>query len=123
MLSMLVVLVAVFFGGMGLLGLGAPERVSDTFDIPKLPPAGRNEVRAVYGGFGLAMAGMIFAATREPALARGIYLAIAAALAGMAAGRVMSAAIERPSSFYPSWFYCSLETAMALTLFAAASAA
>jgi len=120
MLTTLVMLVTIFFAGMGLLALAAPERITVTFGTLTLTPAGRNEVRAVYGGFGLAMAAMIFVATRDPALARGIYLSVAAALGGMAAGRIVSAAIERPRSFYPSWFYCALETVMALTLLAAA---
>lgn len=120
MLTTLVMLVAIFFAGMGLLALAAPERITVTFGTLTLTPEGRNEVRAVYGGFGLAMAAMILAATREPVLARGIYLTVAAALGGMAAGRIVCAAIERPRSFHPSWLYCALETAMALTLFAAA---
>lgn len=120
MLTTLVMLVAIFFAGMGLLALAAPERIAVTFGTLTLTPAGRNEIRAVYGGFGLAIAAMIFAATCYPALARGVYLSIAAALGGMAGGRVVSSAIERPRTFYPSWFYCALETAMALTLMAAA---
>lgn len=120
MLTILVTLVAIFFVGMGILALASPERITVTFGTPTLTPAGRNEVRAVYGGFGLAMAAMIFAAAREPVLARGIHLTVAAALGGMAAGRVVSATVERPRSFYPSWLYCALEAAMALILFAAA---
>jgi hypothetical protein len=121
MIATLVLLVVIFFAGMGILALAAPERITVTFGTTTLTPAGRNEVRAVYGGFGLAMAAMIFAAAREPTLARGIYLTVAAALGGMAAGRIVSAAVERPRSFYPSWLYCALETGMALTLLAAAS--
>jgi hypothetical protein len=120
MLTTLATLVAIFFVGMGILALAAPERITVTFGTPTLTPAGRNEVRAVYGGFGLAMAAMIFAAAREPVLAREIYLTVAAALGGMAVGRVVSATVERPPSFYPSWLYCALEAAMALTLLAAA---
>lgn len=44
---------------------------------------------------------------------------MAIALAGMAAGRLVAAAIERPASFYPSWFYFTAETAMELVLLAA----
>lgn len=122
MLTTLVMLVVIFFAGMGLLALAAPDRIAVTFGATVLTPAGRNEIRAVYGGFGLAMAAIILVATRDPTLARGIYLTVAAALGGMAAGRIVSAAVERPRSFYPSWLYCGLETMMALTLFAAARA-
>ena len=123
MLTTLVMLVAIFFAGMGLLALAAPEKITETFGTPTLAPAGRNEVRAVYGGFGLAMAAVILLAGRDPAIARGLYLCLAAALGGMATGRLVSAAIERPGAFYPAWFYCALETAMALTLVAAAGTA
>lgn len=121
MLTTLVTIVAIFFAGMGLVALGAPERITETFGMRELTPDARNEVRAVYGGFGVVMAAMLLFAARDPALTRGIYLSIAAALAGMAGGRIVSAAVERPRSFYPSWFYCALETGMALTLLAAAS--
>lgn len=122
MLSTLTLLVAVFFAGMGILALAAPERISATFETTILTPAGRNEIRAVYGGFGLAMAAILFAAPSLPAIAQGIYLSVAVALGGMAAGRLVAAAVERPRGFYPSWFYCALETVMAVILFATANA-
>jgi hypothetical protein len=120
MLSIAVDLVIVFFVGMGLLALASPEAITRPFGIPALTPAGRNEVRAVYGGFGLAVAAMLMLALYTPALRAGILLAVAASLAGMAGGRVVAALVERPKAFYPSWFYCGLETAMALVLWQAA---
>jgi Domain of unknown function (DUF4345) len=72
-------------------------------------------VRAVYGGFGVAIAGLLVAAPTT-AMAPGIYLTVAVALAGMAGGRVVSAVIERPSGLYPEWFYCGVETALAVIL-------
>ena len=111
-------LIAFLFLGMGLLGLAAPEQISETFGQPTLTPAGRNEVRAVYGGFGVAVALVLAAALREPALRGGVFLAVGVALAGMAGGRIVAAAIERPRGFYPVWFYCLLETAMAAVLIA-----
>ena len=121
LLSIAVYVVIVFFAGMGLLALASPESITRTFGISTLTPAGRNEVRAVYGGFGLAVAAVLVLALSEPSLRAGILLAVAASLAGMAAGRVVAALVERPSSFYPSWFYCGLESAMALVLFVEAS--
>ena len=123
MLTTLVTIVAIFFAGMGLMALAAPERITETFGMRGLTPEARNEVRAVYGGFGVVIAAMLLIAARDPALARGIYLSIGAALGGMAGGRIVSATVERPHSFYPSWFYCALETSMALILIAAARAA
>jgi len=48
-----------------------------------------------------------------------VYAAFAASLGGMAAGRLISAAVERPGGFYPCWFYCLAETLMAVMLLAA----
>jgi hypothetical protein len=37
-------------------------------------------------------------------------VAVAAALLGMAFGRLVARAFERPTAFYPSWFYFWIET-------------
>ena len=118
--SIAVCLVIVFFVGMGLLALATPEAITRTFGMPTLTPAGRNEIRAVYGGFGLAVAAILVLALYDPSLRAGILLAVAASLGGMAGGRLLAILIERPTAFYPSWFYCGLETVMALVLWRAA---
>lgn len=114
-----VMLVAAFFALMGLVALGMPERILATFGMPALTPDGRNEVRAVYGGFGVAIAALLVASAGVPALRSGVLAAVATALGGMAAGRVVSAAVERPGRFYPCWFYALAETVMAAVLVAA----
>ncbi|MFM7212884.1 MAG: DUF4345 family protein, partial [Actinomycetota bacterium] len=58
----------------------------------------RSEVRAVYGGFGLAIAGVLVYAAIDTDLREGIALTVAIALFGMAAGRLVSAAIDRSMS-------------------------
>jgi hypothetical protein len=121
LLTIAVDLVIVFFVGMGLLALASPESISRTFEMPTLTPAGRNEIRAVYGGFGLAVAAMLVLALYTPSLRAGVLLAVAGSLAGMAGGRLVAALVERPTAFYPSWFYLGLETAMAVTLWLQAS--
>ena len=71
---------------------------------------GRNEVRAVYGGFGLAAAALLaVAAIGDPGTAEGIVVAFAFALFGMAGGRLVSAAGERPSGPFPVWIYFAVE--------------
>lgn len=40
---------------------------------------------------------------------RGIVLAVAVALAGMALGRLVAHVVERPSGFFPAWFYFWVE--------------
>ena len=123
LLTIAVDLVIVFFIGMGLLALATPESISRINGTPTLTPAGRNEIRAVYGGFGLAVAAMLVVAMYDPALRAGVLLAVAASVGGMAGGRLVAALVERPTAFYPSWFYCGLETAMAVVLWLQASRA
>jgi hypothetical protein len=118
MLTVLVGGVIGFFLLMGLLALAAPERISLIHGVRELTPEGRNEIRAVYGGFGVAIAGLLGWAATLPVYRPGVFLAVAAALAGMAGGRLVAALIERPRRFYPSWFYLALETAMAAVLYA-----
>jgi hypothetical protein len=110
---------AVAFALMGVGALAAPERVTGQFDIPQLTANGRNEVRAVYGGFGLAMAGILGLAFVTPELRAGVCFALAAALAGMAAGRVLSALLDRRIGRWPG-FYLGIECAGALLLVYAA---
>jgi hypothetical protein len=116
MLTIAVWVVIVFFAGMGLVALVSPEVVTRTFGIPTLTNAGRNEVRAVYGGFGVAVAAMLAVAMNDPVLRAGVLLAVATSVGGMAAGRLVAALVERPTAFYPSWFYFVAETAMAVVL-------
>jgi hypothetical protein len=115
-LNDLPVLLAILgFVVMGIGALVSPQRVSRQFDIPTLTAAGRNEVRAVYGGFGLAMAAGLAAALAVPGLRAGVCLAVAAALAGMAGGRLVSAGIDRTLGRLPA-LYLMLEAVMAAAL-------
>jgi hypothetical protein len=114
-----VTVVAIFFAGMGVLALVAPERIVAVFGTTSLTADGRNEVRAVYGGFGVAVSLLLVLAGGSPALRPGAFAAIAVALLGMAAGRLVAALIERPARFYPCWFYCAVEAALAGLVLAA----
>ena len=101
MTALLIYSVAVFFLIMGLVALFKPEHVTSFFLLPSLPSDMRNEVRAVYGGFGVAMVAILVAATRLPSSRDGILLTVAIALFGMAGGRIVSFAIERDVGKYP----------------------
>ena len=117
----LALIVAAGFAGMGLLALARPREVLAQFGVATETVEGRNEVRAVYGGFGLAVAALLaVAAVGDPATAEGILVAVAFALAGMAGGRLVGAALERPPGAYPVWVYFSIEVAGAAALLAAA---
>ncbi|MGH3674254.1 MAG: DUF4345 domain-containing protein [Mycobacterium sp.] len=117
-----IIVVAVFFLGMGVYALAAPAAMIRPFGTTLGTGASRSEVRAVYGGFGLAIAAVLaYAAVRGGDVQKGILITIAAALAGMAFGRLFSAVVDDRTAFYPNWFYCIVEAVAAAALFAAAS--
>lgn len=93
--NIIIVLAACGFALMGIGAIVKPNVVTQQFGIPQLSVAGRSEVRGVYGGFGLAMAAILFVALMTPDLRTGITITAAVALLGMAAGRIISALIDR----------------------------
>jgi hypothetical protein len=109
-----VLAVALGFALMGAAALAKPASIGNFFDVRFDSVDGRNEVRAVYGGFGIAIAAALVIATQEAQFREGVILCVALALAGMASGRVFSALFERPG-FWP-WFYCGLEAGAAALL-------
>jgi Domain of unknown function (DUF4345) len=113
--------VAALFAAMGAAALAAPARILEPFGVALETPDGRSEVRAVYGGFGLAVAGLLGVAAAGGGDARkGILVAVGVALAGMAFGRLVSRVFERPSGFYPVWLFFWVEVVGAAALIAAA---
>lgn len=121
MTTAVIVIAAVFFTGMGIFALARPAALIRPFGITLPNPESRAEVRAVYGGFGLAIAGMLaLALTGHPAR-DGILMTVAAALGGMAFGRLVSVVIDRPKAFYPNWFYFLVELVGAAGLWWAAT--
>ena len=113
-----IAVIGVFFAGMGVYALAAPAALIRPFGITLGESAARSEVRAVYGGFGLAIAGVLAYAAVEADARTGILLTVGAALAGMAFGRVVSAVVDARTAFYPNWFYCLVEIIAAAALFA-----
>lgn len=111
-----IALAAVFFLAMGVFALAAPAKMIEPFGITLPRPESRSEVRAVYGGFGLAIAGVLAYAAVSPSARTGIMLTVGVALAGMAVGRVVSAVVDARTSFYPNWFYCIVEAVSAAAL-------
>ena len=113
------VVLAGLFAAMGAAGLVVPGRVVRQFGVRRLSRDGRSEVRAVYGGFGLATAAALLLAAAEPRFREGVTLAVGLALAGMAAGRVASAVADRGMS-RTAGLYLAVEAAGALALWASA---
>ena len=114
-----VAVIAAFFLGMGVYALAAPAALVRPFGVTPETPTSRSEIRAVYGGFGLAIAAVLaYAAFRGGDVQKGILITVGVALAGMALGRIVSAVVDDRTPFYPNWFYCLLEAAAAAALFA-----
>ncbi|WP_433192683.1 DUF4345 domain-containing protein [Nocardia sp. CA-107356] len=121
MATVIDIVIGLFFLAMGGYALAAPAALIRPFGMRPEHAAARYEIRAVYGGFGLAMAAMLaIAATHDGSLRTGIMLTIGVALGGMALGRIFSAALDDRTSFYPNWFYCVIEAAAAAALVLAA---
>jgi hypothetical protein len=117
----LVLIIAAGFAAMGLVALARPREVLAQFGVAVDTPDGRNEVRAVYGGFGLAVAALLaVAAVGDPGTSEGIVVTVAFALAGMAGGRVVGGALEPPRAAYPVWVYFLIEAVGAALLLVAA---
>ena len=88
----------ILFAAMGAGLLWQPQYVSRLTNVELTTIESRNEVRAVYGGFGAAIAIALFIALVWSPLRSGICLTIGLALIGMAAGRGYSLWLERTTS-------------------------
>jgi hypothetical protein len=118
MTTAVIVIVGIFFLGMGVYALAAPAALARPFRIVVDTAESRSEIRAVYGGFGIAIAAVLAAAALDVGAVRaGAVVTVAAALAGMAVGRLISRLADKATPFYPVWFYFCVETVGAVLLF------
>lgn len=104
------------FAAMGGALLWKPEYLTRLTGVELSTIESRNEVRAVYGGFGVAMAIAMFIAMVYSPLSGGILLTSGLALIGMAAGRGYSAWLEMPTNVL-IWVFLGLEALLGLMLF------
>jgi hypothetical protein len=107
--------VGLLFVAMGLYALAVPVRVLAIFGVTVTSLDGRNEVRAVYGGFGVAIGILLLAAPGLPALRDGVLVTVAIALLGMAGGRLAAAAVDGAPGPLP-WLFLGLEALGAVAL-------
>lgn len=112
--NIFVYVAALAFLVMGCAALLSPASIGRYFDIQINSVDGRNEVRAVYGGFGVAVALALTVAARFDSLRPGTVACVSLALAGMASGRLVSALLERPGRW--PWIFCAIEVCGALAL-------
>lgn len=104
------------FAAMGAVMLWRPEYLSQVTGLELSTPESRSEARAVYGGFGIAMALALFTAIVYSDFRGGIMYTTGLALIGMAAGRAYAAWLERPTS--PTiWGLLAVEAVLGLMIF------
>jgi hypothetical protein len=96
MFSLVIGLLA--FAAMGGLLLWQPQYISRVTNMELTTAESRSETRAVYGGFGVAIALALFIALVYSPLRGGVMMTVGLALIGMAAGRGYAAWLERPTS-------------------------
>ncbi len=114
-----IIVVALFFLGMGTYGLFAPAALIRPFGMVADSAQARSEIRAVYGGFGIAVGGLLLTALADLGGTRtGVVVTTAVCLLGMAVGRLVGRAVERPAGFYPVWCYFWVEIIAAGALLA-----
>jgi hypothetical protein len=113
----MIAVVAVFFLAMGAYALVVPGRVLSFFGVHVETVDGRNEVRAVYGGFGIAMGLVLALATHASTLRDGVLVCAAVALLGMAGGRATAALIDGRPGVFPLLFG-AIEVTLAVMLLA-----
>ncbi|WP_085338364.1 DUF4345 family protein [Aquidulcibacter paucihalophilus] len=90
-----VLLAALFFGAIGMTAMFRPHNLLKDFGIETAAVDSRNEVRGIYGGFPIAVSGLLLFSLTRPDLSNGILFALAACSAGMAIGRIISAIVDR----------------------------
>jgi len=105
----------ILFAAMGGVLLWQPQYLTRLTKLELSTVESRNETRAVYGGFGAAMALALFIALVYSPLRAGITMTIGLALIGMAAGRGYSGWLEPPPAII--WGFCAAEAILGVLLF------
>ena len=104
------------FAAMGGALLWKPEYLARVTNQDPTTPESRSEIRAAYGGFGVAIALALFVAMVYSDFRGGIMFTVGLALIGMAGGRGYSAWLERPTSNI-IWGLLAAEAVMGLVIF------
>lgn len=117
--ALLILPCAAFFVWLASMAFLYPRGLLRGFGIEVEGLDGMNEIRAVYGGFPLIMAiGLVLSLWRAD-LRVAAPLAVAFAMVGMAAGRVISAAVDQSAGKLPVTFLI-IEIGIAVALGTAA---
>jgi len=115
-----VIFVAFGFTMMGFMALTDPEGAMAYMSAGPLGDDMRNEARAVYGGFGFAVGGLLAYTLWDGvafAVSKGVRLGMAVIIAGMALGRAVSWIVDGGTSMTIVVFFVG-EVLMPLMLLA-----
>jgi len=116
------IVVALGLATMGVTALVRLSLVPAQFGTSAETSDARTEVRAVYGGFGVAMAVLlVVAAVQGDGPREDVAFTVGIALGGMATGRLIGMAIERPRRWYPTTTILIIEVVAAAGLVAVAA--
>ena len=96
------------FGTMGIVALLNPQYIADIAGYTKgiLGVDGKNEIRAVYGGFGIFIATLLYF-SKDTNLEIGVKLTVSSSLLGMASGRIISVIMDKQINMMSAIFGCS----------------
>lgn len=83
-----------FYFLLCVAALARPQTLLAGFGLAAQTRDARNEIRAVYGGFPLAVAALVLWSLTGADKAEGILLALAVASLGMAVGRLVSGGLD-----------------------------
>ncbi len=108
------------YAAIGLFALARPAAVPRLFGGSAPTAASRTEIRAVYGGLPLALALTLGRALGSSGSRADGALDAVARSAGMAAGRIAGAALDRRLAAWPTGAFLLIEATLAGALFAAA---
>ncbi|QDU63021.1 hypothetical protein Pan216_38950 [Planctomycetes bacterium Pan216] len=99
-LAWIVLLIAALsFVVLGVLGLWRPEHLLEPFDLPARTTTARQEIRAMYGGLMFSFAAIIFWGMGSSHARLFALVLLAVSLLGLLLGRGINLALEgRPSS-------------------------
>ena len=101
---------------IGVVAALAPARVPGVFGGTAGTPEARTEVRTVYAGIPLALAGSLAAASGSAPADDAVLRTVGAASAGMAVARLAGCVAERRLAPWPTGAFLVLEAALAVAL-------
>jgi hypothetical protein len=106
---------AIFWLWLGIMAFARTKHLLRGFGIETSVADSWNEVRAVYGGFPLAMAAILIVSLFAPVLTDGIAVCVGSAMLGMCLGRLVSGILDRTLGRMPQIF-AAIEFVVAMIL-------